>query len=152
MMKSTITLLLILCSLQLNAQTRYYKYSHTIKESTGMKLNEGSHLNGWYITFTNGKQTCYFSDQNGTATVSLACIYVGFQNGMHVYKQEKTEGFTFNGVTSFQSGGWDTLYFSKDYSRMNWRSELGIGREPDEVRVLLYVPNPEQQNSQRRMY
>ncbi len=130
-------LIVIVCSafaFNVNAQTYAYKYSHSVKD--GVKV-PGTPRKGtvFYFTFTNGMSMCYLTDSQGVYTGRFGrCSYrfIGTKNGMHVYQDQNQSGFM---------PSEDMLYFSDDFSKMNWLATIDLNW-PGCIRVLNYVSDP----------
>lgn len=148
-MKGTFVFLTVflLGILSTDAQTYYYKYLYTVKKSTGMKVDD--ERQGMFITFTNGKNTVYQSKKDGTAKDDMPSVYVGFSNGMHIYKEKVLPAGPFPNPNWRPS--WHTYSFSRDYSRMNYNSTIADVFK-DDVRVYERSSEPEMQDVPDRLY
>lgn len=136
MKKFILIILILLAPLGLSAQTCCYKYLHNVKDE--VKFSELDNGKLFYFTFTNNKNHCYETDENGVYTSANGWNeyrYIGSQNGVLVYEEVAK-----NPLLPIKN----VLYFSSDYKRMNWRSAgdyLG-SRGKGSVRVLTFESNP----------
>jgi hypothetical protein len=122
-----IILLLICGALAIScaySQTYYYKCVESIDENGARSKSSGG---GGYITFTNGKQTCYHSDENGYKTKSndVSDVFLDSkanktfrktQQGTHVYDDAWVENMSIFGSYAHAAGNF--FYFSSDYSQL----------------------------------
>lgn len=139
-----ITLMCVSCSF-LIGQTYFYQFEFFVNSETGVKgcPTNPTKLNK-YITFTNNKQICYISDENGIATEKESSSgigygaarwvggvkynYIGEKNGRYIYEAIETMS-SYGGsgnVYTGERGGYFKVYdrkkylcFSSDYSRLN---------------------------------
>ncbi|MDE5608306.1 MAG: hypothetical protein K2I64_05180 [Muribaculaceae bacterium] len=123
-----------------SAQTRAYLYQFSVKD--GVKVKGGYEGKIWYFTFSPDRSKVYLTDENGVSSSGAPeGIYQGTENGIHVYK----------GNTPFL--GVSYLYFSSDFSRLNWdciADNLNGGQKI--IRVLNYVENPRTANAPTQLY
>lgn len=128
------------------AQTYAYKYSHSVKD--GVKV-PGTPTKGvvFYFTFTDGKGKCYLTDKNGVYNGGYGqntYRFIGTKNGMHVYQEQNQNMFR---------NGEDMLYFSNDFSKMNWQANFdNFGSWPGCIRVLNYVSDPNEVDVPDQLY
>lgn len=133
--------LLSMIALPVNAETRAYKYSHSVKDE--IKVNQNFSPGIWYITFNSDKSKLYLTDENGVSrTGEPDAVYMGTENGIHIYKGN----LKFLGVSYF--------YFSSDFKRLNWDciADNSNNTGPKIIRVLNYVPNPKTANAPTHLY
>lgn len=128
------------------AQTYAYKYSHSVKD--GVKVPGFSSKSVvFYFTFTNGKGMCYLTDENGVYTGGdggNSYRFIGTKNGMHVYQEQNQNMFR---------QGQDMLYFSSDFSKMNWKCTIDMySSYPGCIRVLNYVSDPNEVEVPSQLY
>lgn len=134
----------VFCCVALIGQTYFYEFECFVDSDTGVKSGSSNPASlHRYITFTNNKSVCYFSDEKGLATGKESSSgigylppmwqggvkykYTGTKNGRYVYESIETYSMYGYGnmYTGEQSGYfkiYDTkkyLYFSSDYSRVN---------------------------------
>lgn len=133
------------------AQTYCYQLCYYVKD--GVK-RAGTVPQGtkFYFTFTNNKSKCYFTDSNGVYRMGYGqgtYQYVGSSNGILTYRECNQN--------MFSGGKQDMLYFSSDYSRLNWLcnmdGQLDFNRsEAGYIRVLEYVSNPDGASTPGTLY
>lgn len=140
-------LLLLLAAnicLALGAQTYFYKQTAMVEKDSGVKSKgSGSSL---YITFQDNKNSCYYSNADGTATRPNSgtetsfgfstgrryeggslFVYIGENNGRHEYMRETTYyAYIQPNMSAGERGGYYPmtksrvyLYFTPNYDRMN---------------------------------
>lgn len=141
-MNKLFIILLFFCGFSFAAmgQTYSYKYIHSVKDDVKIPglLTKGTIF---YFTFTNQKSMCYLTDKNGVYSGGYgqnSYKYIGERNGVLVYKECNQNMFR---------NGEDLLYFSPDFSRLNWRCGFD-DYSPNTndhgcLRVLTYVANPD---------
>ncbi len=128
------------------AQTYAYRYSHSIKDGVKVK---GVPSKGavFYFTFTNGKAMCYLTDMNGTYNGGYGqntYRFCGTKNGMHIYQEQNQNMFR---------NGEGVLYFSSDFSKMNWQCSIdNFSPWPGCIRVLNYVSDPSEVEVPDQLY
>lgn len=129
------------------AQTYSYKYTHSVKDEVSIPgvPSQGS---VFYFTFTNNMNNCYLTDKNGVYSSG---------NGLHSFKYIESE----NGILIFKEQnqnmfikGQSMLYFSSDFSKLNWRCVLDdyIPNTKGCMRVLRYVSNPDKTATPESLY
>lgn len=137
---TTIFCVVALNAFEICAQTRAYKYTHSVCD--GVKIKAVANPNAiFYFTFVEGKSKCYQSDAQGVSQSQYSGYfkYVGKENGILVYEHVKS--------SSFNDMGEEYLLFSEDYSRMNWRLAMDDIIAPrGSIRVLQYLANPQSAN------
>lgn len=114
-----ISVLLLMGVLSMSGQTYCYKNEYKVSKD-GVKVKKS--LSYRYLTFTNNRSICYWSDKNGSAeNYANTYRYVGYENNiLHYHYENKVEGFgtgPFAMPTLTVSTG--DLYVSSDYSRIN---------------------------------
>jgi hypothetical protein len=118
-------LLAIVCGIfaqvSVAGQTLYYKYVYTVDTETEAKSIVGG-VKDAYITFT--RNSCYFSDEKGIITPIFVFLDSWAWEITHIFQGEQNNSFVFMAQTK-AGGEYYTgyLYFSKDYKRMNYRTE-----------------------------
>lgn len=149
-MKKIIFLFLIFLHVQiLFAQTYAYKLEFYAL-SDGMKSsNAGAATVGavFFFTFNSNKSMCYLTDKNGHYNAGNGIgkfKYIGYKNNMYIYEECSTNIF---------KQRQDILYFSTNFSRMNWNCSYDyIINDDDKTRVLTYTSNPNKQHEQSHIY
>jgi len=144
-MKRFLILLVTAClAVSVNAQTYCYQQTAKVEKATGVK-SKGSDKYS-YITFSNNKRSCYFSDADGNSTkpTSGTVTTFGYSTGerydgenYYVYQREENGTYVYMKEVVYsmyvqpnyymgESGGHYPmykrrvyLYFSKSYDRMN---------------------------------
>jgi len=112
-------------------QTFYFKYVNTVDSETGVR-SFSSNIKDIYITFTGN--SCYTSDEKGIKKKyfdypfdSHVNEYYEANNAyVYLYQGEQNNLFVFTWKSSYKYSNCyeeqlTTLYFSKDYKRMNVR-------------------------------
>lgn len=133
------------------SQTYSYKYSHSVKDEVKIPgvVKKGAIF---YFTFTNNKQKCYLSDKNGISKCNGNCTYkyVGSKNGILIYKEQLSSNFRL-----FDDDP-DILYFSSNYSRLNWRCRYDDhdfnSNNHECLRVLQYISNPNTEDIPKSLF
>jgi hypothetical protein len=127
-MKKTVVviglLLAIVCGIfaqvSVAGQTLYYKYVYTVDTETEAKSIAGD-VQDTYITFT--RNSCYSSDEKGIIKHITFLDSWGWDI-THIFQGEQNNSFVFMAQTKnavrYYTG---YFYFSKDYKRMNYRTE-----------------------------
>jgi len=145
----SIAVVFICCAVSTScyAQTYAYKYSHSVKD--GVKV-PGVPSKGtvFYFTFINGKSMCYLTDSNGVYNGGYGMNtyrFIGTKNGMHIYQEQCTNVFR---------RGEDMLYFSSDFSKLNWQNTDidSFSQWPGCIRVLDYVSDPNEVEVPDQLY
>jgi len=105
-------------------QTYYYKaVAQFDKDGAKSKPNLIANAKGMYITFSDNKNVCYWSDENGyrysfyntvlyQITTARNYYFQKTQNGTHVYGEKE-----YNLVTMRYEWGICFYYFSSDFSK-----------------------------------
>lgn len=132
--------LLFIVSTEAIGQIYSYKYSHSVKDEIKIPgvLHKGAIF---YFTFTNQKSMCYLTDKNGVYSYGYgqnSYKYIGKRNNILIYKECNQNMFR---------NGQDVLYFSSDFSQLNWRCYFDdYSNDPKTrgcLRVLSYVSDPD---------
>nr|DAN25932.1 MAG TPA: hypothetical protein [Caudoviricetes sp.] len=143
-----IGLLLSIIVLQnVNAQTYCYKYLHSINDDGVKVMVLGSNAK-FFFTFSNNKKKCFLTDKNGVYSSGYgqnSYEYIGSKNDMLIYKECNQNMFR---------NGQDMLYFSPNYSRLNWKSgyDKYSPNDANTIRVLQYMKNPDQEDTPSQLY
>lgn len=149
----TIKILLALFALcvgaQISAQTYAYKNVYWVKDGVKSKGNDRI----MYITFIDNKRRCYKSDKNGMNlypnSPTSIYKYKGTENGMHIYhSSEWSSGIP--GVMPLEREGFDKMYFSQDFKRMN--EEFALMMSIQGIGVYQYVENPLKEQAPKQLY
>lgn len=144
----TIKILLALFALcvgaQISAQTYAYKNVYWVKD--GVKSKGNNRIT--YITFVDNKRRCYKSDKNGMNLYpnnpSFIYKYKGTENGMHIYYSSEHPSLPLN------REGFDKMYFSQDFKRMN--EEFALMMSIQGIGVYQYVENPLKEQAPKQLY
>lgn len=139
---------LLIASQTVSAQTYCYKYLYSTTND-GVKtslLEEGL---CFHFTFTNNKDKCYLTNKDGVydnrAGGQNTYKYIGTKNGMLIYKEYYPSNM-------FRSDH-DLLYFSSDYSRLNWKSGADkVLFNSNTIRVLQFTNKPDEEEVPTELY
>ncbi len=144
MKRNLLLLLMALVCMPFYAQTYCYKLVSTVDKQTGVKSKATTEY--VYLTFQNGKSSCYFSDEDGNSSKASSGLntsfgvstgtkyegenyytYQGVDNGRYVYLKVVTT-YTYIPANYYagERGGYypmsqkkEYLYFSQSYDRIN---------------------------------
>lgn len=141
---SLMLLFTVTCAL---AETRAYSYEYSVRDG-GVKFQDYTPGRIWYFTFNGDKSRVYLTDKNGISSNQGAYYYqyAGTDNGIHVYVEKCT-------TIQFLPPG--KLYFSSDFTRLNWDCPIDGNRRSADgtiVRVYNYKPNPDKQSVPSQLY
>lgn len=132
------------------AETRAYSYEYTVKDG-GIKYQDFTPGKIWYFTFNGDKSHVYCSDKNGIVSPNSSYFqYSGTENGILVYV------FVQSGNSMIKLPDiMGKLYFSSDFSRMNWDCPGDGNRKSADgtiVRVYNYKADPDKQSIPSQLY
>ncbi|WP_291554330.1 hypothetical protein [Bacteroides sp.] len=143
-----IALLLSVIVLQeVNAQTYSYKYLYSVNDD-GVKVMVLGKDTKFFFTFSNNKRKCFLTDKNGVYSGGYgqnSYEYIGTKNDMLIYKECNQNMF---------HDTQDMLYFSSNYSRLNWKSGYDeySPNNSNTIRVLQFMKDPDEEETPSQLY